>query len=610
MQKKTSIIIGISILILAMGIIAVGGFFAYQFFTKVNTPEAENSTAGWKTYTNTEYGFEIKYPSEFENAKIFPENVLDCNSQVYNEIGLVSFKNIGIHIACPNILNSVQNSQVYKGDKNTIIIAGRQAYIFEYTSTTNYTNKEAYIPLSNGNYLVIYHTYKSGRPIDYLELSSNQWQNMLSTFKFTTPIDSTAGWKTYTNTQYGFEFKYPNDSKINDVDITGGRMLALNVDDVFLEIDVQNQMYGAKGILVPAVCNDNGGVNNPSTQVEINGINFAKTDVSGDYGGMQSAAVAEAFCTVNNNVRYRLVPRIQFSRYTGGTEKGDIGNVPNLRPDKVLSFQKFEKIVNDINFRFTTLIDPTADWKTYTSTQYGFEIKYPTNLSAVTEEDMGYSVNFHSGTINEDNKNGRFLIRLVSTDDFKGLNNCNLSSLFSEQIGYNCKNNCTCTNCGTIPLCSKIEKIADYKAIRFEEIGGDFHFLLENKNNYFEVSYFGGSSLSQDVISQMLSTFKFTTPKVVSTLQLWPDVNSFNLVGKTFQAKGMGGSAKSVKNIKVYINSSTKFSSKDIATSMNSFQDMYTIMKDWVGFEWWFTVKGIYQEDGSFLANDISIAGQ
>lgn len=72
----------------------------------------------------------------------------------------------------------------------------------------------------------------------------------------------------------------------------------------------------------------------------------------------------------------------------------------------------------------------------------------------------------------------------------------------------------------------------------------------------------------------------------------------------------MGGSAKSVKNIKVYINSSTKFSSKDIATSMNSFQDMYTIMKDWVGFEWWFTVKGIYQEDGSFLANDISIAGQ
>lgn len=162
-----------------------------------------------------------------------------------------------------------------------------------------------------------------------------------------------------------------------------------------------------------------------------------------------------------------------------------------------------------------TETDATAGWKTYTNTQYGFEFKYPSNLSADVGEGNGYNVTFHSGTVYQDNLTGSFLIKLVPTADFNGFSNCNLVSLFNEKVGYNCENNCTCKNCGTPPLCSKIEKIGDNKAIRFEEIGGGFNYLLQNKNNYFKISYFGGSTLNQDNINLMLSTFKFTNSQPV-----------------------------------------------------------------------------------------------
>lgn len=64
-MKKINIILIIIIVI----IFAVGGYFIYQ---KLSLPKTQmptvDQTAGWETYTNAQYGFELKYPETFSDA--------------------------------------------------------------------------------------------------------------------------------------------------------------------------------------------------------------------------------------------------------------------------------------------------------------------------------------------------------------------------------------------------------------------------------------------------------------------------------------------------------------------------------------------------------------
>jgi len=56
------------VIIIAFAVIVSGGVFAYQYFfipgEKNNIETPTDQTAGWKTYTNNEYGFEFKYPED------------------------------------------------------------------------------------------------------------------------------------------------------------------------------------------------------------------------------------------------------------------------------------------------------------------------------------------------------------------------------------------------------------------------------------------------------------------------------------------------------------------------------------------------------------------
>ncbi len=68
-QKGFSILAVVLILVLAV-ILVVAGYFAYKYFNtqkeQAQIPEQNisNQTANWKTYTNTDYGFEFQYPAE------------------------------------------------------------------------------------------------------------------------------------------------------------------------------------------------------------------------------------------------------------------------------------------------------------------------------------------------------------------------------------------------------------------------------------------------------------------------------------------------------------------------------------------------------------------
>ncbi|OGZ62809.1 MAG: hypothetical protein A2998_02280 [Candidatus Staskawiczbacteria bacterium RIFCSPLOWO2_01_FULL_37_25b] len=215
-EKGVSIIIGVMIIVVA-AVLLFGGVFAYQYFVipKANnqqqnptacTEEAKvcpdgssvgragpnceftecpivDETAGWKTYKNEEYGFQIDYPL---NWKVV-ENTVDNGEKGW--------------WFCPN------NENVPCPSGSEIFTFSREIKAGE----GNYENRHSF-GAKNGKY---FYSYLNDFPVER-QIDAEIYSKMLSTFKFTTPTNQTAGWKTYTNSEYGFEFKYPSEYTFYD----------------------------------------------------------------------------------------------------------------------------------------------------------------------------------------------------------------------------------------------------------------------------------------------------------------------------------------------------------------------------------------------------------
>ncbi len=150
--------------------------FSFEF----STPSSVD-TSNWKVYKNTKYGFEFKYPSYIGEPVSFAEQEgkLDCNSKGYSQVTMIIFDNLGLQLACKAVIDGYPD----KGQKKEITIGGQQGYLFNYTSAASYNNREAFIPLSNGHYLLISDSYKGpARPTGF---SIRDFETILSTFKFT-----------------------------------------------------------------------------------------------------------------------------------------------------------------------------------------------------------------------------------------------------------------------------------------------------------------------------------------------------------------------------------------------------------------------------------------
>ena len=147
---------------------AKDGSEIYKVETPVIFEEYENVFSDWKTYRNEEFGFEVKYPSNF----ILRERINEDHTSFI--VGFI--KSIHAHA------NTVG---IYK-----------------------YNSEEEVEKFKNLPYVKLYK--RDGYYLAVWGTSNELSDQILSTFKFIEE-DEIVDWKTYRNEEYGFELKYPGD---------------------------------------------------------------------------------------------------------------------------------------------------------------------------------------------------------------------------------------------------------------------------------------------------------------------------------------------------------------------------------------------------------------
>lgn len=194
-------------------------------------------TSTWKTYTNQDYGFEMKYLSGFSlhdgGGLILPDQSYNYFGRHSIDLAYISKDKLPPDVLRETISASVDGAGYPNGDYFFTAVDYSQGVPPPPIDTLQ-LNREVTINgikwglaakdvVVNGTRRVVnvYHTYHNGwyevqttiwsKPgVDITE-QVNELSQILSTFKFTTTA-GTSTWKTYSYTgAYSFNFKYPAD---------------------------------------------------------------------------------------------------------------------------------------------------------------------------------------------------------------------------------------------------------------------------------------------------------------------------------------------------------------------------------------------------------------
>ncbi len=203
-------------------------------------------TAGWQTYRNDKYGFEVKYPCkpglscvppkadsnlglDFEVTFPTNENSTTVSIGVFDQASLDEWQRV---LDSPegergDIVSTPDDYDITKLNKALQLPVGTSCDFRTDCTVTLFAGIKA-LKRDRGNiyggrdeYLTPHGTYWYSLSIDYPEVATRlesqaAGEEVLQNFKFISPASSTdtSNWQTYRNEQYGFEVKYPSDYKL------------------------------------------------------------------------------------------------------------------------------------------------------------------------------------------------------------------------------------------------------------------------------------------------------------------------------------------------------------------------------------------------------------
>lgn len=190
--------------------------------TNTNTSKTQD-TSGWKTCNNKSFGYQVNYPADW---KIFlgsggpsaMEPVSGCEGQnivvfasqdIFGPLSQASaLKFLEIDISDQERLNET----IYKGSETLDEYFGKNPLILKNNPIIKEStiNGERAVWLSDfpSPWIMFFHN-DSFFWVKGKNISPELLDDFLSNFKFTNTAVGTSDWKTYQNTENGFEIKYP-----------------------------------------------------------------------------------------------------------------------------------------------------------------------------------------------------------------------------------------------------------------------------------------------------------------------------------------------------------------------------------------------------------------
>ncbi|MEQ1499818.1 MAG: PsbP-related protein [Parcubacteria group bacterium] len=268
--------------------------------------EVVDVTAGWKTYRNEEYGFELSFNDDWRGYS-------------------VEKKDGAIHFLFPT---------TYSSQKVRLLTIG----------TTTKSDWEEYLKCDcpRPDYLaekngVVFITTRHQDPPPDLTNQYTEINKVLSTFKFVSASTSSdiSSWKTYRNEEYGFEFKYPRGWKVDRSNVrdvsTSVYVYNPIIQDMEYNIEL-NFKVSSSTDFITNIANVEKGEKIVKENIVFNGINWTILNYYFVKQDSDQPPYYKVFYFIIDDVSYR------FLSYTDSEF-----NFPRIEFDQIISSFKFTK---------------------------------------------------------------------------------------------------------------------------------------------------------------------------------------------------------------------------------------------------------------------------